>query len=87
MHCRLNALTSVRTGLLIYPFTEAKAILNSCAEIAASAPEALTFQVGLVVGAGGAPVVMIVPTWAGAPEEGEGRCLRTRWRRCPTLPR
>ena len=37
MHCRLHALTSVRTGLLIYPFTEAMAILNSCAEIAASA--------------------------------------------------
>ena len=73
MHCRLHALTSVRTGLLIYPFTEAKAILNSCAEIAASAPEELTFQVGLVVGPGGAPVVMIVPTWAGAPEEGEAR--------------
>ena len=47
--------------------------LDSCAEIAASAPEELTFQVGLVVGAGGAPVVMIVPTWCGAPEEGEAR--------------
>jgi FAD/FMN-containing dehydrogenase len=73
MRCRLHALTSVRTGLLIYRFTEAKAILDSCAEIAASAPEELTFQVGLVVGAGGAPVVMIVPTWCGAPEEGEAR--------------
>jgi FAD/FMN-containing dehydrogenase len=73
MRCRLHALTSVRTGLLIYPFTEAKAILNGCAEIAASAPEELTFQVGCVVGAGGAPVVMIVPTWCGAPEEGEAQ--------------
>jgi FAD/FMN-containing dehydrogenase len=73
MRCRLHALTSVRTGLLIYPFTEAKAILNGCAEIAASAPEELTFQVGCVVGAGGAPVVMIVPTWCGPPEEGEAR--------------
>jgi FAD/FMN-containing dehydrogenase len=73
MRCRLHALTSVRTGLLIYPFTEAKAILDSCAEIAASAPEELTFQVGLVGGAGGAPVVMIVPTWCGAPEDGEAR--------------
>ena len=41
--------------------------------MATSAPEELTFQVGLVVGAGGAPVVMIVPTWCGAPEEGEAR--------------
>ena len=73
MRCRVHALRSVRTGLLIYPFTEAKAILNRCAEIAASASEDMTFQVGLVVGASGAPVVMIVPTWAGAPEEGEAR--------------
>jgi FAD/FMN-containing dehydrogenase len=46
MHCRLHALTSVRTGLLIYPFTEAKAILNSCADIATSAPEELCFKSG-----------------------------------------
>jgi FAD/FMN-containing dehydrogenase len=73
MRCRLHALSSVRTGLLIYPFTEAKAILNGCAEIAASAPEELTFQVVSVVGDGGAPVVIIVPTWCGAPEDGEIR--------------
>jgi FAD/FMN-containing dehydrogenase len=73
MHCRLHALAGVRTGLLVYPFTEAKAILNSCADIATSAPEELSFQVGLVVGAGGAPLLMIVPTWCGAPEEGEAR--------------
>jgi FAD/FMN-containing dehydrogenase len=73
MRCRLHALTSVRSGLLIYPFTDAKAILGSCAEIAASASEELTFQVGFVFGPGGAPVVIIVPTWAGAPEDGEAR--------------
>jgi len=73
MRCRLHALTSVRSGLLIYPFTEAKAILDSCAQIAATASEELTFQVGFVFGPDGAPVVIIVPTWAGAPEEGEAR--------------
>jgi FAD/FMN-containing dehydrogenase len=73
MRCRLHALTSVRSGLLIYPFSEAKEILDGCAEIAASASEELTFQLGFVFGPGGAPVVIIVPTWAGAPEEGEAR--------------
>ena len=74
MRCRLHALTSVRTGLLIYPFTEARAILDRCAEIAGSAPEELTFQVALVAGGpDGAPVVIIMPTWAGAPQEGETR--------------
>jgi hypothetical protein len=71
MRCRLHALTSVRSGLLIYPFTEAKAILDSCAEIAATASEELTFQVGFAFGPGGAPVVIIVPTSAGAPDAGE----------------
>src|SRR4029077_5843958 len=46
---------------------------TSCAEIAGSAPEELAFQIGHVCGVGGAPVVMIVPTWCGAPEEGEAR--------------
>ena len=73
MRCRLHALTSVRSGLLIYPLTEAKSILDNCAEIAASASEELTFQVGFVFGPSGAPVVIIVPTWAGVPEEGEAR--------------
>jgi len=73
MRCRLHALTCVRSGLLIYPFTEAKVILDNCAEIAASASEDLTFQIGFIFGPGGAPVVIIVPTWAGAPEEGEAR--------------
>jgi hypothetical protein len=73
MRCRLHALTSVRSGLLIYPFSEAKAILDSCAEIAATASEELTFQVGFVFGPSGDPVVIIVPTWAGAPEAGEAR--------------
>jgi FAD/FMN-containing dehydrogenase len=73
MRRRLHALTSVHSGLLIYPFTQAKAILDGCAEIAASASEELTFQLRFVFGPGGAPVVIIVPTWAGAPEEGEAR--------------
>src|ERR1700731_2694294 len=41
--------------------------------MAVSAPEDLTVQVGCVAGRDGAPVVMIVPTWCGAPEEGEAR--------------
>ena len=44
-----------------------------CADIAAAAPEDLTVQVGCVVGPDGAPVVMVVPTWCGPPEEGEAR--------------
>ncbi len=36
-------------------------------------PEDLTVQLGFVGGPDGAPVVMVVPTWCGLPEEGEAR--------------
>jgi len=73
MHHRLHDLPSVRSGMLIYPFSEATAVLAGCADIAASAPEDLTVQLGCVFGPNGAPVVMVVPTWCGRPEEGEAR--------------
>jgi FAD/FMN-containing dehydrogenase len=73
MHLRLHQLPSVRSGALLFPFTEARAALKGCADIAASAPEHLTVQLGLAVGPNRAPVVVIVPTWCGPPEEGEAR--------------
>jgi FAD/FMN-containing dehydrogenase len=73
MCLKLHRLPSVRSGMLIYPFAEAKAVLEGCAEIARSAPQELTSQVGLAGGPDGAPMVMVVPTWCGAPEEGEAR--------------
>jgi FAD binding domain/Berberine and berberine like len=70
---RLHNLPSVRSGMLIYPSSEAKAVLKSCAEIATSTPEDLTVQIGFVAGADGAPMVLVVPTWCGVPGEGEAR--------------
>ena len=73
MHHRLHYLPNVRSGMLIYPFSEARTVLGGCAEIAASAPDALTVQVGIVAGPDGTPVVLVVPTWCGDPGEGEAR--------------
>jgi FAD/FMN-containing dehydrogenase len=73
MQHRLHFLPRVHSGMLLFPFAEAKAVLEDCAAIAASAPDELTVQLGLVVGPDGTPVVMIVPTWSGLPEAGEGR--------------
>ena len=73
MQHRLHRLPTVRSGALFFPFAEARAVLSGTAEIAASAPDALTVQIGLAAGPGGAPVVMIIPTWCGAEEEGEAR--------------
>jgi FAD/FMN-containing dehydrogenase len=71
MRHRLHDVPSVRSGMLIYPFSEAKVILEGYADIATSAPEELTAQLAFVAGPDGAPGVMIVPTWCGAPEKGE----------------
>src|SRR5215831_13065818 len=73
MHFQLHYLASVRSGMLVYPFAEARTVLEGCAEIAASAPDELTVQLGFVTGADGEPVVLVVPTWCGPAKEGEGR--------------
>ncbi len=73
MHVQLHHLPSVRSGMLIYPFAEAKIVLKGCAELSASAPDDLTVQVGCLAGPDGAPVVFAVPTWCGELNDGEAR--------------
>jgi len=73
MHHKLHALASVRFGILLYPAAEARSVLQGCAEIAATAPEALTVQVGFARSPDGATLVFVAPTWSGRPEEGEAR--------------
>jgi hypothetical protein len=73
MRHRLHLLPGVRSGLLLYPFSEAAAVLERCNDLLASAPEALTAQIGCVFGPHGAPAVMVAPTWCGDPDEGEAR--------------
>jgi FAD/FMN-containing dehydrogenase len=71
MRHQLHDLPNVRSGLLLFPFTEAKAAFERSAEILASAPEELTAQLGFFAGPDGSPVVFVAPTWCGLPEEGE----------------
>jgi hypothetical protein len=73
MHYRLHDLPSVYSGLLVYPFSEAKSVLDCCAALAASAPEELTVQLGLLADPSGGLVVVVVPAWCGLPEPGEAQ--------------
>jgi FAD/FMN-containing dehydrogenase len=73
MRLRLHRLPSVRLGMLLYPFAEARAVFERCADIANSAPDELTVQVGVVHGPDGSPVVLVIPAWCGAPEKGEAQ--------------
>jgi len=71
MRIRLHNLPNVLSGMLVYPLSEAKSVLEGCIDIAASMPEDLTVQLGFVVGQDGAPVVLVVPTWCGSPGQGD----------------
>jgi FAD/FMN-containing dehydrogenase len=73
MQLRLHELASVHSGILVYAASEAKAVLERCAEIAASMPEELMVQVGFFGRPDGGPVVFIAPTWSGRPQDGEAR--------------
>jgi FAD/FMN-containing dehydrogenase len=57
MRQRLHNLPSVRSGILTYPSSDAKAILESCADVTASTPEGLTAQLEFVAGPDAPPVV------------------------------
>jgi hypothetical protein len=54
-------------------FSEAKAVLESCAALAEAMPDNFSVQVGIAAAPDGAPTVLVVPTWCGPPEEGEQR--------------
>jgi FAD/FMN-containing dehydrogenase len=73
MRCRAQDLRSVHSGLLVYPFSEAKAVLARCSALAAAMPDESSVQVGIAAGPDGAFAVLIIPTWCGAPEEAEPR--------------
>jgi FAD/FMN-containing dehydrogenase len=73
MRCRLQDLPGVHAGVLIYPFSEAKAVLARCSALAASMPDEFSVQVGIAGGPDGAFAVLIIPTWNGLPEEAERR--------------
>ena len=73
MRHRVHELPGVHSGLLAYPFAEARAVIDSCAALTASAPDELTVQIGLVADPSGTVAVMLIPTWCGRPEDGEAK--------------
>src|SRR5260370_31213737 len=71
MRIRLHEVPNVVSGMLVYPFSEAKTVLRRYADAAPSMPDQLTVQVGAVAGPDGMPVILLVPTWCGSPREGD----------------
>jgi FAD/FMN-containing dehydrogenase len=88
MRVRLHELPNVVSGVLVYPFSEAKTVLRRYADAALSMPDELTVQVGAVAGPDRLPVILLVPTWCGSQGHGDahiapllelGICLRNPW--------
>jgi FAD/FMN-containing dehydrogenase len=73
MRSRLHDLPSVHAGVLLYPFSEAAAVLARCSALSTSMPDEFSVQVGIAGGPDGAFAVLVIPTWCGAPEEAERR--------------
>lgn len=71
MRIRLHDLPNVVSGMLVFPFSEAKSVLRRYADVAPSMPDELSVQVGAVVGPDGVAVIMLVPTWSGAQGQGD----------------
>jgi FAD/FMN-containing dehydrogenase len=73
MRVRLHELASVHSGMLVYPFAEARSVLEGCVAIAGEMPDEFSMQVGIVGDHKDSFSVVTVPTWSGAPEQGEQR--------------
>jgi FAD/FMN-containing dehydrogenase len=71
MRHKVHSLPSVQSGMLVYPLSEAKAVLKHCAEICAIAPDELTVQVGFAPWPDGRAVIVVVPTWSGDANAGQ----------------
>ncbi|WP_431879650.1 FAD-binding oxidoreductase, partial [Amycolatopsis sacchari] len=71
MTVRLHAIPSVVTGLVLYPWHQARQVLERVREAQHTAPADLTIQVGAIAAPDGSPALLVLPTWAGDTATGE----------------
>ncbi|WP_371787829.1 FAD-binding oxidoreductase [Streptomyces griseoaurantiacus] len=78
MRIRLHRLRTLLSGLVMYPWDQAPAVLTALAEELPEAPDELTAQFGVLTGPADEPVVFVAPTWSGddaaAGERALARC-------------
>ena len=68
---RLYPLTTVLSGLLLYPLDQARAVLRFYDEFITTAPDELTIQFGFIQMPDGMPVLFLSPVYCGPLEAGE----------------
>jgi FAD/FMN-containing dehydrogenase len=71
MQHRLHPCHGLWSGMLIYPFAEAAAVLAAATALTAEGPDELSVQFVLAADPTGAPLVLVVPAWCGDPADGQ----------------
>jgi hypothetical protein len=70
MRVRLHDGGTVLSGLIAFPWSEAKSVLQGYATLAASAPDELSIMAGIFSGPDDRPLLLLTPTWSGDLSEG-----------------
>ena len=71
MTVRLHAVPAVMTGMVLYPWQQARPVLDRVRAVQQDSPDDLTIQVGAVAAPDGSPALMVLPTWSGDLATGE----------------
>jgi FAD/FMN-containing dehydrogenase len=71
MRIRLHAVDRILAGVIVFPLSQAEAVLRGYNEIITTAPDELSARAGEAPGPNGSPVVMVAPVWTGAAADGE----------------
>jgi FAD/FMN-containing dehydrogenase len=72
MDVRLHPISSVTTGVMLFPWQQATEVMRGYAAVVPKMPDELTAQIGVVSGPDGTPVIYVLPTWAGVASAGSG---------------
>ncbi|CAB3756492.1 FAD-binding oxidoreductase [Paraburkholderia solisilvae] len=69
MRVRAHVLPSIMSGMIMFPWSDAKSALAAYADMMLSAPPELSVAAILSVAPSGDPAVILAPTWTGEPEQ------------------
>ena len=71
MHLRLYRVGQVLSGSIVFPWSDARAVLQGFSRLMHSAPDELSGAVILSVGPDGNPLALVIPIWSGDRERGQ----------------
>ena len=71
MRIRSHEVTEVPAGFIVFPWSQACAVLRCHAETMSAAPDELSVLAGELTGPDGSPVLFLGPIWTGERAAGE----------------